>query len=155
MMNAVKLTFHQHGYMREDCAGQNVKKKMAAVPEQRLKIMLGNLIGFFIEQHGDRYNTRDKLVQSLYDEIGTDKAELKAFGIDLSKESWKEELAQDAGLPQPYSMHRLEHLLTNVVDYEISRCENGEGTEQAGRNLMDMGFSREEMVFFGFPETVQ
>lgn len=51
-MNAVKLTLHQHGYMQEYCKGQNVKDKMTAVPEQKLKIMLGNLIGFFIEQHG-------------------------------------------------------------------------------------------------------
>lgn len=51
-MNAVKLTLHQHGYMQEDCKGQNVKDKMTAVPEQKLKIMLGNLIGFLSNSMG-------------------------------------------------------------------------------------------------------
>lgn len=154
-MNAVKLTLHQHGCMQEDCKGQNVKDKMTAVPEQRLKIMLGNLFGFFIEQHGDRYNTCDELVQSLCDEMETDETELKDFGIDLSKVSWEEDLAQNVGIPESYSMHRLERLLAGVVSYEVSKCESGEGTEQAERNLQDMGFSAEEMVLFGFPETVQ
>lgn len=155
MMNAVKLTLHQHGCMQEDCKSRNVKDKMTAVPEQRLKIMLGNLIGFFIKQYEDRCNTRDELVQSLCDKMGTDEAELKDFGIDLSKESWEEDLAQNAGIPEPYSMHRLECLLVDVVSYEVSKCESGEGTEQAERDLQDMGFSAEEMVLFGFPETVQ
>lgn len=103
----------------------------AETSEKRLKVMLGNLIGFFIEQHADRYNTHAELMESLCSEIGTDEAELKVLGIDLSREDWKEELTQDLGVPQPFSPYRMEFLLRGVVDHEVSRCESGEGTELA------------------------
>ena len=43
----------------------------------------------------------------------------------------------------PYSIEELESLLRSVVDYE---AEEG---EYARRNLADMGFSEEQMDFFG------
>lgn len=97
MMNAVKLDMH--GCMQEGCERQSTRNETAAAPEKRLKVMLGNLIGFFTEQHADRYNTHEEFVESLCGEIGTDEAELKAFGIDLSKEDWEEKLSQDIDVP--------------------------------------------------------
>lgn len=152
-MNAVKLDMH--GCTQEGCRRQNVRNETATAQEKRLKVILGNLIGFFIEQHADRYNTHEEFVEGLCGEIGTDEAELKALGIDLSREDWEEKLPQDIGVPQPFGLRRMEYLLRGVMDYEVSRCESGEGTEQAARNLREMGFSAEEMSFFGFPETAQ
>lgn len=153
MMNAGKL--NMHGYMQEGCERQNVQNEATVMPEKRMKVMLRNLIGFFIEQHADRYNTHEEFAESLCGEIGTDEAELKALGIDLSKEDWEESLSQDIGVPQPFDLRRMECLLKGVISYEASRCESGEGTELAVQNLREMGFSAEEMSFFGFPETAQ
>ncbi len=153
MMNAVKL--NMHGYMQEGCERQNAQNRTAAAPEKRMKVMLGNLIGFFIEQHADRYNTHEEFVENLCSEIGTDETELKALGIDLFKEDWEEKLSQDIDVPQPFGLRRMECLLRGVVNYEVSQYESGEGTELAAQNLREMGFSTEEMSFFGFPETTQ
>ena len=46
----------------------------------------------------------------------------------------------------PYSIEELEELLKNVVDYEC-----GEG-DMAAYNLEAMGFSEEQMLYFGLPE---
>lgn len=153
MMNAVKL--NMHGCMQKGCERPNAQNETAAAPEKRLKVMLGNLIGFFIEQYADRYNTHEEVVESLCGEIGTDEAELKALGIDLSKEDWEEKLSQDIDVPQTFGLRHMECLLRGVVNYEVSQYESGDGTEQAAQNLREMGFSAEEMSFFGFPKTAQ
>lgn len=153
MMNAVKL--NMHGCMQKGCERPNTQNETAAASEKRLKVMLGNLIGFFIEQYADRYNTHEEVVESLCGEIGTDEVELKALGIDLSKEDWEEKLSQDIDVPQPFGLRHMECLLRGVVNYEVSQYESGEGTEQAAQNLREMGFSAEEMSFFGLPKTAQ
>ncbi len=53
------------------------------------------------------------------------------------------------GKNHPYSIERLESLLRGVVDYE---CE--EGPENGRFNLEAMGFDEEEMIFFGFPPSM-
>ncbi|MCM1237234.1 MAG: hypothetical protein NC489_44770 [Ruminococcus flavefaciens] len=52
----------------------------------------------------------------------------------------------------PYSVERLEGILAGVIDYECEEMASGEGTDYAEMNLSAMGFSEEEMRFFGFPE---
>lgn len=48
----------------------------------------------------------------------------------------------------PYSLGRLEELLRDIVNFE---CEDiGSGVD-VRMNLLSMGFSEEEMIFFGFP----
>ncbi len=61
-------------------------------------------------------------------------------------------LATMAKKEHPYSISRLENILARVVDYECEELESGEGTGGAREHLSSMGFSEEEMVYFGFPE---
>lgn len=49
----------------------------------------------------------------------------------------------------PYTIEELESLLESVVDYAL-----GDGVEFARENLYSMGFSDEQMRFFGFPEEI-
>lgn len=53
-------------------------------PEERLKVLLVNAIGIFAEGHSDRYNSDNEFMEYLYGELGTDEAELKELGVDLS-----------------------------------------------------------------------
>lgn len=58
----------------------------------------------------------------------------------------------EAKRKHPYSIERLENILACVVDYECEELASGEGTSGAMKNLLSMGFSEEEMMYFGFPE---
>ena len=49
------------------------RRKPKITPKARLKILLENTIGLYAEAHSDRYN-----------KIGTDEAEMKELGIDLT-----------------------------------------------------------------------
>lgn len=53
-------------------------------PKERLRILLLNSIELYAEAHSDRYNSKKEFMCNLYDELGTDEAELKELGIDLS-----------------------------------------------------------------------
>lgn len=53
----------------------------------------------------------------------------------------------------PYALQRLEALLCSVVDYVVTEYESGEGLAAAADHLAEMGLTRDEMMFFGFPET--
>lgn len=53
-------------------------------PEERLKVQLVNAIGIFAEGHSDRYNSDNEFMEYLYGELGTDEAEIKELGVDLS-----------------------------------------------------------------------
>lgn len=58
------------------------------------------------------------------------------------------EIIEKAKRNHPYSLERLERLLKDIVDFE---CEDiGSGVD-VQMNLLSMGFSEEEMIFFGFP----
>jgi len=50
----------------------------------------------------------------------------------------------------PYSVERLESILCSVVDYEC-----GEGLDDGREDLISMGFDEEEMLFFGFPPSIE
>jgi len=54
------------------------------VPEERLKVLLKNAISIYAEAHSDRYNSSEEFKGHLYDELGTDEAEIRELGIDLS-----------------------------------------------------------------------
>ena len=69
--------------------------------------------------------------------------------IDSIAQDLIQSLVFEAKENHPYEIGRLEGILRDVVDYE---CE--EGTEYAEQNLFSMGFAMEEMVFFGFPESL-
>ena len=58
----------------------------------------------------------------------------------------------EAKRKHPYSIERLENILACVVDYECEELASGEGTSGAMKNLLSMGFSEEEMMYFGFTE---
>ena len=60
------------------------RRKPKITPKARLKILLENTIGLYAEAHSDRYNSREEFMGVLYDEIGTDEAEMKELGIDLT-----------------------------------------------------------------------
>lgn len=57
------------------------------------------------------------------------------------------------GNPYPYRIEELEALLRSVVNYETD-LENRESTENARETLKEMGFSEEQMRYFGLPEIV-
>jgi len=61
--------------------GEKDKKTTA---EERLKVLLINTIGLFAEGHSDRYNSDNEFLEYLYGELGTDEAEIKKLGVDLS-----------------------------------------------------------------------
>ena len=60
------------------------RRKPKITPKAILKILLENTIGLYAEAHSDRYNSREEFMGVLYDEIGTDEAEMKELGIDLT-----------------------------------------------------------------------
>ncbi len=60
------------------------RRKPKITPKVRLKILLENTIGLYAESRSDRYNSREEFMNVLYDEIGTDEAEMKELGIDLT-----------------------------------------------------------------------
>ena len=60
------------------------EKDRETTTEERLKVMLINTIGLFAEGHSDRYNSDNEFLEYLYGELGTDEAEIKELGIDLS-----------------------------------------------------------------------
>ena len=55
----------------------------------------------------------------------------------------------------PYDIERLEHLALGIVEYAVDEAESGEGISEAADKLADMGFKKEEMLFFGLPEVIQ
>lgn len=54
------------------------------IVEERLKVLLTNAIGIYVEAHSDRYNSRGDFQELLYGGLGTDGEEMKELGIDLS-----------------------------------------------------------------------
>ena len=60
------------------------EKDKETTTEERLKVLLINTIGLFAEGHSDRYNSDNEFLEYLYGELGTDEAEIKELGIDLS-----------------------------------------------------------------------
>lgn len=60
------------------------EKDRETTTEERLKVLLINTIGLFTEGHSDRYNSDNEFLEYLYGELGTDEAEIKELGIDLS-----------------------------------------------------------------------
>lgn len=60
------------------------EKDKETTPEERLKVLLINAIGLFAEGHSDRYNSDNEFLEYLYGELGTDEAEIKELGVDLS-----------------------------------------------------------------------
>ena len=60
------------------------RKRPKITPKERLKILLLNSIELYAEAHSDRYNSKKEFMCILYDELGTDEAEMKELGIDLS-----------------------------------------------------------------------
>lgn len=63
---------------------QQGRKRPKITPKTRLKILLVNAIELYAEANSDRYNSKDEFMCVLYDELGTDEAEMKELGIDLS-----------------------------------------------------------------------
>lgn len=59
------------------------RKRLKITRQERLKILLVNTIELYAEAHSDRYNSKEEFMCVLYDELGTDEAEMKARGIDL------------------------------------------------------------------------
>lgn len=60
------------------------EKDRETTTEERLKVLLINTIGLFAEGHSDQYNSDNEFLEYLYGELGTDEAEIKELGIDLS-----------------------------------------------------------------------
>lgn len=60
------------------------RKNPKITPNARLKILLENTIGLYAEAHSDRYNSKEEFLRFLYDELGTDEAEMKELDIDLA-----------------------------------------------------------------------
>ena len=60
------------------------EKDRETTTEERLKVLLINTIGLFTEGHSDWYNSDNEFLEYLYGELGTDEAEIKELGIDLS-----------------------------------------------------------------------
>ena len=69
----------------------------------------------------------------------------------LAQEAIKE-IVDKVKKEHPYSVKRLEDILKDVVDFECEEIGSGVDVKS---NLSSMGFSEEEMVFFGFPECVE
>lgn len=61
---------------------------------------------------------------------------------------------EDRRNSNPYSIDELEALLRSVVNYEVD-LENRESTENAMETLKEMGFSEEQMRYFGMPEIIE
>jgi len=61
---------------------------------------------------------------------------------------------EDRCNPYPYRIEELEALLRSVVNYETD-LENRESTENARETLKEMGFSEEQMRYFGLPEIIE
>lgn len=59
------------------------RKRLKITRQERLKILPVNTIELYAEAHSDRYNSKEEVMCVLYDELGTDEAEMKALGIDL------------------------------------------------------------------------
>lgn len=68
--------------------------------------------------------------------------------IDTQAQEIIKETVKNAKKEHPYSVERLESILKDVVNFECE--EMGSGVDVQG-NLYSMGFSEEEMIFFGFP----
>lgn len=60
------------------------EKDKETTPEERLTILLVNAIGLFAEGHSDWYNSDNEFLEYLYGELGTDEAEIKELGVNLS-----------------------------------------------------------------------
>lgn len=52
----------------------------------------------------------------------------------------------------PYGIWRLEELLRNTVDFLVDEAETGEGLTLVRAQLKAIGFTPEEMDYFGFPD---
>lgn len=72
--------------------------------------------------------------------------------VDEKAQEVIQETVKKAKKEHPYSGKRLEDILRDVVNFE---CEElGSGVDVKA-NLSSMGFSEEEMIFFGFPEFIE
>ena len=66
-----------------DLYNKRGRKRPKITRQERLKVLLVNIIELYAEAHSDRYNSKEEFMCVLYDELGTDEAEMKALGIDL------------------------------------------------------------------------
>lgn len=69
--------------------------------------------------------------------------------IDVDAQEVIQETVKEAKKEHPYSLNHLEDILKGVVKFE---CDEIGSDVDVKLNLSSMGFSEEEMVFFGFPE---
>lgn len=70
-------------------------------------------------------------------------------GTDPYAQEVIQEVSEAYKKVHPYGVTELENMLRGVINYEIDELD----LSAAQNNLKDMGFSNEEMVFFGFPES--
>jgi len=63
---------------------KNGRKIPEITVEERLKVLLANAIGIYVEAHADRYNSSSEFWEFLYGALGTGEEEIKELGIDLS-----------------------------------------------------------------------
>lgn len=61
-------------------------------------------------------------------------------------------VVDEAKKEHPYSVERLEALLKDVVNYECEEIGSGVDVQM---NLYSMGFTEEEMIFFGYPPCIE
>lgn len=72
--------------------------------------------------------------------------------VDKTAQEVIQETVKEAKREHPYSVQRLEGILKDVVNFECEEIGSGVDVKS---NLSSMGFSEEEMIFFGFPEYVE
>lgn len=63
-----------------------------------------------------------------------------------------EKVVGKAKKEHPYSVERLEDLLKDVINYECEEIGSGVDVQM---NLYSMGFTEEEMIFFGYPPCIE
>ncbi len=112
------------------------------------------------EEDGIRYLDVKEPGGFIYTAAGVDMQTGRVFYSDTRAQSdiyaqaEIQELVKIAQDTHPYSIERLEVLLIGAVAHEVYEAESGEGLSAASDNLTAMGFTREEMRFFGLPDEV-
>lgn len=112
------------------------------------------------QEDGIRYLDVKEPGGFIYTAAGIDMQTGKVFYSDVRAQSdiyaqaRIQELVKIAQDMHPYNLERLETLLTGTVMYAVNDTESGEGLSAATDNLTSMGFTRDEMRFFGLPDEI-
>ncbi len=65
---------------------KNGRETPEPTPEERLRVLLLNVLTMYAEEQSDRYNSSSEFWGFLYGGLGTDKEELEELGINMSED---------------------------------------------------------------------